>query len=67
MSGGERDESLGSVLTALGANTAIAITSTATPAQNASSPRGFTSARTPSQIETAPPTTNIPMAASSAQ
>ncbi len=44
-----------------------AITSTMTPAQNASSSGGSISARTPSQIESAPPMTNIPTAASSAQ
>ena len=44
-----------------------AITSTATPTQNASSSGGWMSARMPSQIETAPPTTNMPIAASSAQ
>ena len=45
----------------------MAITRTVTPTQNASSSRGWTSALMPSQIDTAPPTTNIPTAASSAQ
>ena len=43
------------------------MTNTATPTQNASSGSGSISAFTPSQIESAPPTTNIPTAASSAQ
>jgi hypothetical protein len=43
------------------------MTSTATPTQNVSSGGGLISAFTPSQTETAPPTTNIPTAASSAQ
>ena len=44
-----------------------ATTRTATPTQNASSSGGFRRARTPSKIDTVPPTRNIPIAASSAQ
>ena len=46
---------------------AMATTRTATPTQKASSSGGCTSARMPFQIDTAPPTRNIPIAASSAQ
>ena len=48
-------------------SSASAITSTVTPIQNASSSGGWMSALSPSQIDTAPPTTNMPIAASSAQ
>ena len=56
-----------SATTRLSPSRTSAITRTATPTQKASSSGGCTSARMPSQIDTAPPTTNIPMAASSAQ
>ena len=53
--------------TRLALSSASAITSATTPTQNASRSGGSSSASAPSQIDTAPPATNIPIAATSAQ